>query len=168
MGWIRKVQKHKKERMEERKRRDFYSTWRFLYSCVLHCSRTPSAYHHCATLPQENPLVWEPPLQKTTTTQIGVWNKVSCQVSVFFSLCWFACNLKPFWKPFVTTSLLSLTGTLRLHNTSAGEFLFWLTKHKIVSICCCCCCCCYVKKQTLSSPQLSIRFHKIYFPQIIC
>jgi hypothetical protein len=52
------------------------------------------------------------------------------------------------------------------HNTSAGEFLFWLTKHKIVSICCCCCC--YVKKQTLSSPQLSIRFHKIYFPQIIC
>jgi hypothetical protein len=83
-GQIMKVQKIKKERMEERKRRDFYCMWRFPYSsCVLHRSGTPSGYHHCATLPQENPLVWEPPLQKTTT-QIGAWNKVICQVSVFF------------------------------------------------------------------------------------
>jgi len=27
-------------------------------------SRTPLGYRPCATLPQENPLVWEPPLQQ--------------------------------------------------------------------------------------------------------
>jgi hypothetical protein len=37
--------------------------WRFLYSCVLHRLGTPLCYCPHATLPQENPLVWEPPLQ---------------------------------------------------------------------------------------------------------
>ncbi len=55
---IRKVQKKKKERMEEKRRRDFiFCMWRFSYSCVLHHLGMPSGYHHCATLPQENPLV---------------------------------------------------------------------------------------------------------------
>jgi hypothetical protein len=36
MGQIRKIQKHKKERMEETKRRDFLCKWRFPYLCVLH------------------------------------------------------------------------------------------------------------------------------------
>jgi hypothetical protein len=37
-----KFKKRKKERMKERKRRDFDAhTWRFPYSCVLHWSRTP-------------------------------------------------------------------------------------------------------------------------------
>ncbi len=39
-GQIRKVQKNKKERMEERKRTDFYRMWRCPYSCVLHRSGT--------------------------------------------------------------------------------------------------------------------------------
>jgi len=59
MGQIRKVQKNKKERMEERKRRDFYCMWRFPYSSVVLCRLgMASGYHHSATLPQENPLVW--------------------------------------------------------------------------------------------------------------
>jgi hypothetical protein len=82
MGRIRKIRKHeeardrsgkfkrnKKERMEERKRRDFLHTWRFPYSsCVLHWLGTSSAYLRrapCVTLLQENfPLVWEPPLEQ--------------------------------------------------------------------------------------------------------
>jgi len=40
-GQIRRIQKNKKERMEERKRRDFLCTWMFPYSCVLHQSGTP-------------------------------------------------------------------------------------------------------------------------------
>jgi hypothetical protein len=55
-GWIRKIQKIKKERMEERKRRVISSSffnfflrmWRFPYWCVL--SGTPSGYCPCATL----------------------------------------------------------------------------------------------------------------------
>jgi hypothetical protein len=50
--------------MEERKRRDLLSTWRFPYSCVLHRLGMPSGYHPDGTLRQENPLVWEPPLQQ--------------------------------------------------------------------------------------------------------
>ncbi len=74
MIWIRKISKHKeerdisgkfkknkKERMEERKRRVF--KWRFPYSCVLHQSHMPSGYSPGVTLPQENPLIWEPSLQ---------------------------------------------------------------------------------------------------------
>jgi len=41
----------------------FLHSWRFPYSCVLHQSRTPLGYCPCATLPQENPLLQEPPLQ---------------------------------------------------------------------------------------------------------
>ncbi len=35
--------------------------WKFPYSCVLHWSRTCLGYHPRVTLPEENPLVWEPP-----------------------------------------------------------------------------------------------------------
>ncbi len=38
-------------------------TWRFPYWCVCHWLGMPSCYHTCATLHQENPLIWEPPLQ---------------------------------------------------------------------------------------------------------
>jgi hypothetical protein len=57
--------KNKKERMEERKRRDFFfnvlgGSHTRVFSIS---STTPLSYRPCATLPQENPLVWEPPLQ---------------------------------------------------------------------------------------------------------
>ncbi len=135
MGRIRKIQKHeekgdrswkfkKTRRKEWRKEKEeifFYGMWRFPYSsCVLHCSETPSGYHHCATLPQENPLVWEPPLQKTTT-QIGAWNKVICQVSVFFPLCWFAT-----WNPFESHLW---------HHSFPSQVLSGYTTHLQVSFC---------------------------------
>ncbi len=39
------------------------TAWRFPYSCVLHWSGVPSGYRPRATLPQENLLISEPPLQ---------------------------------------------------------------------------------------------------------
>jgi hypothetical protein len=45
------------------KKKRFLSKWRFPYSCVLHQSGTRSGLCPCVSLPQENPLVWEPPLQ---------------------------------------------------------------------------------------------------------
>ncbi len=41
----------------------FVHRWRFPYLCVLRQSGMPWGYHSCVTLPQENPLVWEPLLQ---------------------------------------------------------------------------------------------------------
>jgi hypothetical protein len=75
-----KIRKFRKTRPKEwRKEKEeifFSSTWRFPYSCDLHsvgnsvevpilvCSPwTPLSYHPCVTFPQENPLIWEPPLQ---------------------------------------------------------------------------------------------------------
>jgi hypothetical protein len=46
-----------------KKKKRFLSMWRFPYSFVLHRSGTPSGLCLCVTLPLENPLVWEPPLQ---------------------------------------------------------------------------------------------------------
>ncbi len=57
-GQIRKIQKNKKERMEERKRRDFFSICGGSHTHVFPIGRERPR----ATLPQENPLVWEPPL----------------------------------------------------------------------------------------------------------
>jgi len=40
--------------------------WRFRYLCVFHrlgTLGTPSSYRLCETLLQENPLIWELPLQ---------------------------------------------------------------------------------------------------------
>jgi hypothetical protein len=74
-GQIRRIQKKKPERMEERKRRDLIffgcggsqtrvfsiqlgTSWRFPYSYVLHSVRNAielSSYCPCVTLPQENP-----------------------------------------------------------------------------------------------------------------
>jgi hypothetical protein len=70
-GQIRKIHKNKKERIEERKRRDFLHTWRFPYSCVLHRSGTPWGYHPHATFPQENLLELEPPLQLSNEQSVG-------------------------------------------------------------------------------------------------
>jgi hypothetical protein len=72
MRRIRKIEKHKEERdrsgkfkkarwRKEKKR--FLHSWRFSYSCVLHRLGTPLGYCARATLPQDNPLIWEPPLQ---------------------------------------------------------------------------------------------------------
>jgi hypothetical protein len=47
-----------------KKKKRLLSTWRFPYSCVLHWSGMPSGYRPDGTLPQENPLVWEPPLEQ--------------------------------------------------------------------------------------------------------
>ncbi len=76
MGWIRKSQNQeerdtsgklketrKKEWRKEKKKR-FLCTWRFPYPCVLHQLGMPWGYRPRATLPQENPLMWEPPLQQ--------------------------------------------------------------------------------------------------------
>jgi len=62
-GQIRKILKNKKERMEERKRSDFYIHGGS-HICVFSIGQEhPWATAHM-TLPQENPLVWEPPLQQ--------------------------------------------------------------------------------------------------------
>jgi hypothetical protein len=71
IGRIRKIQKHKEKRgisgkckktrrKEWRKEKEeiFYCMWRFPYSSVLRRLGMASGYHHSATLPQENPLVW--------------------------------------------------------------------------------------------------------------
>jgi len=63
IGQIRKIQKNRKERMEERKRRGFFT---YVEVPILVCSPSvgnASGYRPCVTLPQENPLIWEPPLQ---------------------------------------------------------------------------------------------------------
>jgi hypothetical protein len=58
MARIRKIQKNKKQRMEQRKRRDFYMRGGS-HTRVFSISQE----RPYATLPQENPLVREPPLQ---------------------------------------------------------------------------------------------------------
>jgi hypothetical protein len=52
-----------KERMEERKRRDFYICGGSHTHVFLICQECPRATTPHGTLPQENPLGWEPPLQ---------------------------------------------------------------------------------------------------------
>jgi hypothetical protein len=71
-GQIRKIQKNKKERMEERKRRDFFPICGGSHTCVFFIGQE----HPRATLPQENPLVWEPPLQHKAHS----YASISCNV----------------------------------------------------------------------------------------
>ncbi len=53
------------------KKKIFLGTWRFLYLCVL--DRCP----HGATFPQENPLVWEPPLQHYSSRAHGLRTSIT-------------------------------------------------------------------------------------------
>jgi hypothetical protein len=63
-GQIMKIPKIKKERMEERKRRDFIF---FDVGGGSHTRVFSIGWEHPrATLPQENPLVWGPHLQQKT------------------------------------------------------------------------------------------------------
>ncbi len=78
MGRIRKIQKHKEERDKSgkfkkqegknggEKKKIFLVTWRFLYSCVINLCP------HDATFPQENPLVWELPIQHYSSRAHGL------------------------------------------------------------------------------------------------
>jgi hypothetical protein len=76
-GQMRKIEKeNKKERVEERKRRDFDGHGGSHTLCVLHRSGMPPAYCPCATVPQENPLIWEPP--SPTTSKIVL---VQCRLA---------------------------------------------------------------------------------------
>jgi hypothetical protein len=50
--------------------------WRFPYSCVFHWSGTPWGYRPRVTLPQENPLIWQPPLQQNSLSTQG--SKLEC------------------------------------------------------------------------------------------
>jgi hypothetical protein len=59
--------------------------WRFPYSCVLHRLGTPSSYCVCATLPQENPLIWELPLQPIAFGSVPT-NALENVVEVFSTL----------------------------------------------------------------------------------
>jgi len=75
MGRIRNIQKHKEERDRSGKfQKKRWKEWRkqkeniftFVEVLILMCSAwvgNTKGYHPCATLPQENPLIWEPPLQ---------------------------------------------------------------------------------------------------------
>jgi hypothetical protein len=77
MGQIRKIKKHKEERDRSGKlKKTRRKEWRkekeenfyihggsHPYLCVLHGSGMSTGYNAHATLPQENPLEWEPPLQ---------------------------------------------------------------------------------------------------------
>jgi hypothetical protein len=58
-GQIRKIQKNKKERLEERKRRDFYTRG----GSHTHMFSIGREHPRATTLPQENPLELESPLQ---------------------------------------------------------------------------------------------------------
>jgi hypothetical protein len=99
MGRIRKIQKQKEERGRSReskknkkeknggkKKKRFLCMWRFPYSCVFHWSGMPWDYRPHATLPQENPLIWEPPLQQkfpiNTGVKIGVPGR---EITVWYS-----------------------------------------------------------------------------------
>ncbi len=64
-GMNQKNSKQQEGKNGGKKKKRFLHTWRFPYSCVLHWSGTPSGYHPHATLPQENQLKLEPPLQLT-------------------------------------------------------------------------------------------------------
>jgi len=55
--------KKQDEKNGGKKKKRFLHSWRFSYSGVLHGSGKPLGYCSHATLPQENPLIWEPPLQ---------------------------------------------------------------------------------------------------------
>ncbi len=57
-----------------KKKKRFLCMWRF--SCVFHRSGTPWEYRPHATLPQENPLIWEPPLQQNSLSTQG--SKLEC------------------------------------------------------------------------------------------
>jgi hypothetical protein len=75
MGRTKKIQKHnedrdklgkfKKTRRKEwkKKEEEIFTYAKVPYLCVLHWLRMPLGYRPYVTLPQENPLVWEPPLQ---------------------------------------------------------------------------------------------------------
>jgi hypothetical protein len=75
IGQIMKIQKQKDERDREgkfnkieekyggKKKKRLISTWSFPFSCDLHRLGTASGYRPRVNLPQENPLVCEPPLQ---------------------------------------------------------------------------------------------------------
>jgi hypothetical protein len=109
MGWIRKIQKHKEKRHRsgkfKKKRR---KGWRKKEEEILFFVCGGSHTHVFFIIwecPQATTIV-QPSLRRThlyenlpykkpTTTQIGVWNKVICQVSVFFFPV-LVCNLKPF------------------------------------------------------------------------
>jgi hypothetical protein len=71
-------------------------TWRFPYSCVCHWLGMPWGYHPCATLHEENPLIWEPPSQhhkigkkhcsscphKSLHTSNNTSDSIKCQVQL--------------------------------------------------------------------------------------
>jgi len=67
-GQIRKIKKKQEGKNGWKKKKRFSCMWRFPYWCVLHRSGTPSGYCPRTTLPQENPLVLEPPLQPSVLT----------------------------------------------------------------------------------------------------
>ncbi len=71
---IRKIQENKKEMMEERKRRDLCACGGS-HTRVFAIGWGCPGYHPCATLRQENPLIWEPPLQHH---KIGKKTRSSC------------------------------------------------------------------------------------------
>jgi hypothetical protein len=76
MGWIMKIQKHKEARDKSEKfKKTRKKEWRkekeeivkYMEIPILVCSPSVGnapGYHPDGTLPQENPLVWEPPLQQ--------------------------------------------------------------------------------------------------------
>ncbi len=56
--------------------------WWFPYSRVLHRLGTPASYRLCATLPQENPLIWELPFQPIAFGSVPI-NALENVVEVF-------------------------------------------------------------------------------------
>jgi hypothetical protein len=68
-GQIRKIKKNKKERMEEKKKKKEI----FMHVEVSIPMCCPSVWNDRprATLPQENPLLWEPPLRTTKVHELG-------------------------------------------------------------------------------------------------
>jgi hypothetical protein len=75
MGRIKKIQNHKEERHRSGKlKKTRWKEWRkekeeiftFMEVLILICSAlvgNTKGYHPCATFPQENPHIWEPPVE---------------------------------------------------------------------------------------------------------
>jgi len=61
-----KMKKTRRKEYTEKEEEIFYVCGGSHISCVLHQSGTPLGSHPHATLLQENPLLWEPPLQHNT------------------------------------------------------------------------------------------------------
>ncbi len=109
-GHIKKIEKRKEGKSGGKKKKRFWKTWRFPYSCVFHRSGMPPAYCPCVTVPQENPFIWEPPIQQV------------CPSKIINNLCWI-------WNTLVEVELEGVCGATQAHPPKSNNY-FHILGHK--------------------------------------